>query len=210
MKVKVCGMRDSGNIQELLKLQPDYIGFIFYRESRRFAESLDEATISSIPGVIKKTGVFVNEELQEIKKQVDKYGLQTIQLHGNESIDFCKSLQQENLEVIKAFGVDEVFDFSGLAEYEDSVDYFLFDTKTSSYGGSGMAFNLSLLERYSLSKSYFLSGGLSPENLQSVKKLNDHRLYAVDLNSKFEIEPGLKDIEKLAKAFDIIRIKSNL
>ena len=198
-------MRESGNIQDLLMLEPDYIGFIFFAKSKRYAGNLEKAALASISTSIKKTGVFVNEELKEVTEIVSHFNLDAVQLHGSESKDFCGSLKRENVELIKAFGVDEDFDFKVLEDYEDVVDYFLFDTKTSGHGGSGKAFNWSVLDRYKLNKPYFLSGGLSLENLEHVKDLEDKRLYAVDINSKFETEPGLKDIEKLKQAFEIIR-----
>ncbi|MBS1503295.1 MAG: phosphoribosylanthranilate isomerase [Bacteroidetes bacterium] len=199
MKIKVCGMKYPGNISAVAALQPDYMGFIFYSQSPRFVAELD---VMEIPAF--KTGVFVNENIGKVKKLTGKYQLDAIQLHGNESPDYCEVFKDKVI-VIKAFGVDETFDFGTLEPYAGKVDYFLFDTKTSKHGGSGQIFDWSLLDRYKLDVPFFLSGGLSPENIAEVQSINHPQFYGVDLNSKFEIEPGLKDIDKLRKAFDILR-----
>lgn len=213
MIIKVCGMREPENIQQLAELQVDYMGFIFYHASKRYAVDIKKETLDQLPMVIKKTGVFVNESMDEIADKVIHYQLDAIQLHGHESAEFCRSLRiflhnmqtEKKVEIIKAFGISEDFDFSELSNYEDFVDYFLFDTKTAEHGGSGLTFDWSVLDNYHGKKSYFLSGGLSAENLHSVKAIKDGRLYGVDLNSKFEVAPGLKNIEKLRSAFQIIR-----
>ncbi|WP_423148053.1 phosphoribosylanthranilate isomerase [Rubrolithibacter danxiaensis] len=205
MKIKVCGMREVNNIRELTSLQPDYIGFIFYPKSKRFVQETDPGFLQEIPTKIKKTGVFVNAALDEILDKIKRYRLQAVQLHGDESPAFCQKLKEQNVEVIKAFGIDEAFDFEVLNQYELFTDYFLFDTKTSAYGGSGKVFNWEVLNNYKLGKAYFLSGGLSLQNLAEVKGLNDERIYAVDLNSAFETEPAVKDINKLEQAFKLIK-----
>ncbi|WP_374165134.1 phosphoribosylanthranilate isomerase [Arcticibacter sp. MXS-1] len=197
LKVKVCGMRERQNIADLIKLEPDYIGFIFYRPSGRYFGEPGEGDLEDIPSSAKKTGVFVNAEAEEIRSAVRLLKLGAVQLHGNESADLCKELSATGLEVIKAFGIDETFRFDTLKAYEDAVDYFLFDTKTSKHGGSGKAFDWKLLERNDSTKGYFLSGGIGPEEAGMVKSLKDPRLYAVDLNSRFEAAPGLKDIHQL-------------
>lgn len=199
-------MRDAENIKQLAILKPDYIGFIFYPKSKRFATDLDVSTISALPSTIKKTGVFVDATYQEIIEKIEKYNLDAIQLHGGESPDFCIKCKQKGIEVIKAFGVDKDFDFRTLYVYNESVDYFLFDTKTDQHGGSGKTFDWEILEQYSLEKPYFLSGGLSADNLAEITQIDDRRLYALDLNSRFELEPGLKDIEKLTSVFNEIKI----
>jgi len=205
MKIKVCGMRDKDNIKSLASLKPDYIGFIFYVHSKRFVRNIDPAVLQQLDQKVKKTGVFVNASAEEVKKEISKYGLQAVQLHGSESPAMCLEIKQEGVEVIKAFGVDEEFDFESLKPYQNAVDFFLFDTKTSAYGGSGKAFNWQVLEKYRLDVPYFLSGGLSVENLKDVKKIKDSRMYALDLNSRFETEPGLKDMEMLKEAFFLVR-----
>lgn len=204
MKIKVCGLRDIENIKAVAALNPDFVGFIFYGPSPRFVGQTDEETLDNIPLTICKTAVFVNETAENIDNLIDKYGFGAIQLHGNEDAQFC-SLFKNKLTVIKAFGVDENFDFGQLNEYVDSVDFFLFDTKTSQHGGSGKTFDWTILDRYQLKIPFFLSGGLSPDNIDEVKKINHPQFYGVDLNSKFETAPGLKNIEKLEKAFDSIK-----
>jgi phosphoribosylanthranilate isomerase len=207
MKIKVCGMRDFQNIKELEKLNPDYIGFIFYDKSKRFVGETGFGNLQSSSKQIKKTGVFVDASIDTIKDKISKYNLDAVQLHGAEPVEVCEELKREDVEVIKAFGIDEDFDFAKLLSYESTVDFFLFDTKTAEHGGSGKSFNWDILSAYSLNKPYFLSGGLSLENLESVAQMVDNRLYAVDLNSKFEIKPAFKDIKTLEEAFHLIRGK---
>ena len=199
MKIKVCGMKYPENISAVAALQPDYMGFIFYPQSPRFASELEVIEVSAI-----RTGVFVDENEGKVKKLIGKCKLDAIQLHGSESPQFCK-LFKGKVIVIKAFGVDENFDFEKLNDYEGCVDYFLFDTKTSKHGGTGETFNWKLLDSYKLNIPFFLSGGLSLENMEEVKTISHPKFYGVDLNSRFEIEPALKDIDKLKKAFEILK-----
>lgn len=201
MKIKVCGMKHPGNIAEVVGLEPDYLGFICYPASPRF---IDELQTIDAPKSILKTGVFVNESADKVEELIDKYHFDAIQLHGNESPDFCE-LFKNKVIVIKAFGVDENFDFEQLEAYEGKADHFLFDTKTNKHGGSGLTFDWNLLNEYKLNTPFFLSGGLSLDNLAEIKNIDHPKFYGVDLNSKFEIEPGLKDIDKLKKAFKILR-----
>ncbi|HEY1009368.1 MAG: phosphoribosylanthranilate isomerase [Daejeonella sp.] len=215
MIIKVCGMREAVNIRELQELKPDYMGFIFYPHSKRFVGEPDAELLASIDSGIKKTGVFVDEAMDEIADRVIKYNLDAVQLHGRETAEFCRSFRKfiqnmqtnKRIEIIKAFGISADFDFSILAGYEDFVDYYLFDTRTAEHGGSGISFDWSVLENYHGKKGYFLSGGLSAENIAGVKKLKDARLYGVDLNSKFETAPAFKDIKGLREVFKELRIK---
>lgn len=205
MKIKICGLKHPGNIEIIAALAPDYMGFICYPSSPRFiADDIQAETLAALPGNIYKTAVFVNESADSITKLIDTYNFGAIQLHGNERPEFCKSFKGKVI-VIKAFGVDKNFDFEQLKQFVGSVDYFLFDTKTDKHGGSGKIFDWTLLDKYKLNIPFFLSGGLSLENLEEIKSINHPQFYGVDLNSKFEIEPGLKDIDKLKKAFDILR-----
>jgi len=201
MKIKICGLKYPGNISEVAKLKPDYMGFIFYHRSPRL---VTESDFIDIPNDAIETAVFVNESVDEIKKLVDKHNFGAVQLHGSEDPESCRLLK-ENVKVIKALGVDEDFDFSQLIPYVGSVDFFLFDRKTDKHGGSGQAFDWKLLENYELNIPFFLSGGISLDNLEEVKSIRHPQYYGVDLNSRFEIEPGLKDIDKLKKAFEILR-----
>lgn len=213
LKLKVCGMREAPNIRELAQLQPDYMGLIFYPQSKRFVQDIDAEVLQNLSASIKITGVFVNESIEGIIEKYQKYPLKAIQLHGGESPEFCRLLRAaldqlepaEPIELIKAFGLDENFDFQTLEPYEDLVDFFLFDTKTEAHGGSGVSFNWSMLKNYPYPKPYFLSGGLSAENLPEVNLIKDSRLYALDLNSRFEIAPGKKDIEKIKQALNNLK-----
>ncbi|NQV76472.1 MAG: phosphoribosylanthranilate isomerase [Bacteroidetes bacterium] len=212
MKIKVCGMRDSSNIIDLAQLKPDYLGLIFYSQSKRFAANLDKDILSSLPDTIKLTGVFVNETIDEIISKIDEYDLNAVQLHGSESVIYCQQLKEllrvrlpfKKLEIIKAFGISPGFDFNQLTQFNDVADYFLFDTKTAEHGGSGVAFDWKILDQYSGLKPYFLSGGLSPVNISEISNLKPEKLYAIDLNSKFEFDPGLKDISSLKFVFELI------
>lgn len=198
-KLKVCGMKFAANIASVASLQPDYLGFIFYDKSPRFISDVSAELIKYIPSEIKTVGVFVNEDLEIVKKKVNLYQLKAVQLHGDESPAFCSALNDafNSLEVIKAFGVDEDFDFAVLDNYAAVVDYFLFDTKTKAHGGSGKTFDWKILNGYKLDKPYFLSGGIDLEHAAAIAGIEDSRLYAVDINSRFEVEPGVKDAEKI-------------
>lgn len=204
MVIKICGLKHPGNIKAIASLAPDYMGFICYAPSPRYAIDLQPETLATIPGSICKTAVFVNEEAETIVKLIDTYHFDATQLHGNESPEFCSQFKNK-VTVIKAFGVDKDFNFEQLNDFVGSVDYFMFDTKTDLHGGSGKSFDWDLLNNYKLDVPFFLSGGLSLDNLEEVRSVRHPQFYGVDLNSRFETEPGLKDIDKLKKAFEILR-----
>lgn len=187
-------MKYPENIQETARLLPDYMGFIFYEKSPRFFDGI----LPEIPEDIEKVGVFVNAGLDDILEKIKKYGLQLVQLHGNETPAFCDLLQHINVKIIKAFSVDDTFDFETIAPYENVCDYFLFDAKGKNHGGNGVTFNWRLLKNYPSGKPFFLSGGIGLEELSSIKKQR-LPIYAVDINSKFETAPGLKNIQQLKK-----------
>lgn len=199
LKLKVCGMRDPGNLEQLVSLGPDYVGFIFYGPSKRFVGDLDPELTKQIPAGIKATGVFVDESLEEVVRLTQRYYLKALQLHGKESPEYCVLLKQHlsDIEVIKAFGVNDQFTFDVLEPYQDVVDYFLFDTQTADHGGSGKTFDWTLLQNYRLQVPYFLSGGIGLEELPMIKAIADPRLHAVDVNSRFETAPAMKNIELL-------------
>ena len=200
MNIKVCGMRDEQNIAELCKLPINYIGFIFFAKSSRFVgEEFDTLITKLIPSHIKKVGVFVNASEKYINSKIKAYNLDAIQLHGNESLEFCKSFSNKNVEIIKAFGIDESFDFGTLTEYELVCNYFLFDTKVSSHGGSGQKFDWNILKAYNCSKPFFISGGITIDDLNSINSLSTTLpIHCIDINSKFEKSPALKDIESIS------------
>lgn len=201
-------MKFPDNIAEVGALQPDFMGFIFYPKSRRFVgENFSPELIQNLPQSIKKVGVFVNESPEIILEIVIEYKLDAIQLHGNESVADCQFLQDEKIKIIKAFSVDATFDFAVLKSYEAVCDYFLFDTKTPTYGGSGKTFDWQLLEKYNLNKPFFLSGGLSLESIEKVKELNHQMLVVLDFNSQLEDEDFKKNIEKVTEVILQIRTK---
>ncbi len=195
MKWKVCGLRD--NIEEVVALGPDYVGFIFYPKSPRFV-GLD-FKMPLIPHTVKKVGVFVNEKKDTVLMTCKKHHLDFVQLHGSETPEFCMEIKKKGYGVIKAFAIGDATDFHTMFQYRDTVDYFLFDTKTDVYGGSGQKFNWSLLQYYTLNIPYFLSGGIDLESIGEIMKLKSPLLYAIDLNSRFEVRPGRKDLERLKK-----------
>ena len=197
MKLKICGLKYTDNIKDVAKFTPDYMGFIFYQDSKRFVgEEFDPVFLNSLDLKIKKVGVFVNSTKDHILKNVKKYQLDFVQLHGDETSGYCNELCHD-VKIIKAFGVDETFDFSQLQDFKTSASYFLFDTKTSEYGGSGEQFDWNILEKYDNEIPFFLSGGIDLENIEKILHLKNINIHAIDANSKFEIEQGLKDIRKI-------------
>jgi len=209
MKIKVCGLRDPDNIKAITALEPDYMGFIFYDRTPRFVGDIDVKILNDIPSTIIKTAVFVNESIEGISTIINKYKFDAIQLHGSEGPEICAEFKGK-VKIIKAFGISEDFNFQDLAAYVDHVDYFLFDTKTSIHGGSGETYDWGILDNYKFDIPFFLSGGLSLENLESVKEIDHQQFYGVDLNSRFELSPALKNIEKLQIAFEMLQQYDNL
>jgi phosphoribosylanthranilate isomerase len=204
MKIKVCGLKYQDNIKAVAGLAPDYMGFICYGRSPRYVDDLSAIKWKDLPASILKTAVFVDEREEKINLLINDFGFNAIQLHGSERPDFA-ALFKGRVIVIKAFGLDNNFDFNQLNNYAGKVDYFLFDTKTEIHGGSGKTFNWDLLDQYKLNVPFFLSGGLSLDNLEEVIKITHPQFYGVDLNSRFETAPGMKDIEKLKQAFNLVK-----
>ena len=201
MIIKVCGLNNGDNINQLMKLDLDYMGIIFYRKSSRFFSS------ATLPKSEKKyVAVFVDESLDFIKKIINKYKFEYVQLHGNEDQKFCKEISSL-CNIIKAFRIDDKFDLNEIEKYSKYCKYFLFDTFTESYGGSGKKFNWNLLLNYNHKKDFILSGGINLELINSIKKLKNQlpNLIGVDLNSKFEIKPGLKDVNRVKKFIKSIK-----
>lgn len=190
-------MRDAQNINDLINLGVDYMGMIFYAKSPRF---VDEVPVTVGNKDVKKVGVFVNSSQDEIMETVTKFDLQVVQLHGSEEADLCEKLKYQGLEVFKAFGISDDFDFVNVKSFEGVCDMFIFDTKTKSHGGSGKKFDWSKLEEYKGETPFLLSGGIGANDIEEVLNF-EHKSYAgVDLNSGFEIEPALKNIG-LLKSF---------
>jgi phosphoribosylanthranilate isomerase len=199
---KVCGMREEQNIRDVLSLHPDFMGFIFYEKSKRYAgrKSPDELLISEWPTLTQKVGVFVNTSLDSLLFLAQKYRLDYIQLHGEEDVKYCSQVVSGGYKLIKAFSVDSSFDFSVTEDFEPYADYFLFDTKApEGYGGHGVPFDWSLLEKYQGAKPFLLAGGIDEQN---VKELSNYRLpqfAGIDVNSRFEDYPAFKNLDRLVK-----------
>lgn len=192
MIIKVCGMRDAENIQQVEQLDVDWMGFIFYPGSPRYVGN----KISYVPKKVKKIGVFVNANPQLIRDITDQNQLNAVQLHGSEPPWYCIQLQQEGFKVIKSFGVDSngLIPKAQLHAYEGKCNYFLFDTKTKQHGGSGRKFNWKGLAEYESETPFILSGGISPEDAEEIKSFHHPKFAGININSRFETEPALKDI----------------
>jgi phosphoribosylanthranilate isomerase len=198
IKVKVCGMRDHRNVRSVISTGPDYLGFIFYPESPRFVgTNPDKGLFQEVPAGIRKVGVFVDEEPRNVLELAGQYNLNFVQLHGNESAAYCKTITAAGLGIIKAFGIGKAFDFESLRPYLPVCDYFLFDSRSDQHGGTGVRFDWNMLGLYTFDVPFFLSGGISCEDATNIRLLRHRSLYAVDINSRFESEPGIKDEGKV-------------
>lgn len=191
--IKVCGMRSANNIQQVEALPVDMIGFIFYNKSPRFVYEMPDY----MPKQTRRVGVFVNEDKATIEMYVDRFGLHFVQLHGNESPEYCQSLQNSGLKIIKAFSIADARDLRHTEKYQNSCSLFLFDTKCEQYGGSGNQFDWSVLDAYTGKKPFLLSGGINSYSARALKELNHPYLAGFDLNSRFETKPAEKDISRL-------------
>jgi len=206
MELKVCGITTSKDIMELIPLKISRLGFIFYHMSKRYVYGkLVEDGLNVIPKHIKKTGVFVNAEIAEIEQIINQFHLDSIQLHGDETPDFCRQFRTKT-EVIKTISIRDKSSFETAKLYQDACDLFLFDTHSDEYGGTGKTFNWQWLEAYKLDKPFYLSGGISLENFAEIKKINHKNLIGIDINSRFEIRPGIKDIEKIKQLIELMNV----
>lgn len=209
LKVKVCGMRDRENISGIALANPDYMGFIFYPKSSRYVGEDPSLELDCLTtDTIKRVGVFVNEAPAKVISICRQNNLDIAQLHGNETPSDCLQIKQSGLQVFNAFSIDETFDFNGLKAYAESCNFFLFDTKGHLPGGTGMKFNWQLLDNYQLEIPFFLSGGIRPEDLNSIRQFHHPMLYGVDINSGFELSPALKDVGKVQQFIAGIRSKN--
>lgn len=191
MKIKVCGMKYPENIKTIQNFEPDFMGFIFYDKSPRYVT--DKTLFSSLNKKLKTVGVFVNNPINEVLEIVAECKLDFVQLHGNESVDYVKQLSAAKVKLIKAFQITEDFDWKSVSAFAPFVTYFLFDTATPNYGGSGLKFNWKQLDNYKEEVPFFLSGGITINDVQAIKELDMTLLFAIDINSKFETELFLKD-----------------
>ena len=215
MVIKVCGMRDAQNIREVSQLGVDMIGMVFYPKSPRYVE-MQSSHAGIIPDYVKediniksakspaRVGVFVDDMVQNIVTRVVNYHLDYVQLHGNEPREMCENLRltldpdiRPGIKIIKAISVSDASDIQKYKEYVDAVDLFLFDTKCKTVGGSGQQFDWQVLEQYDGEVPFLLSGGIGPEDASRLHAFHHPKCIGIDLNSRFEIEPGVKDVEKL-------------
>ena len=192
--IKVCGMREAENIREVEALGINWMGLIFWPKSSRDVSERPDY----LPQHVKRVGVFVDENLDTVRKKADDYALDLIQLHGSESPDYIRSLKALSA-IIKAFNIATAHDLEQTKEYEGIVDYFLFDTKGPSVGGNGVQFNWDVLKDYHGKTPFLLSGGIGPEDVQRIQAFHHPQCIGIDLNSRFELSPGLKDITVLRK-----------
>ena len=196
LQIKVCGMRDPLNLEQVCDLLPEYIGFIFYSGSKRFVGANPDPMLFEIPDqAIKKVGVFVDEDLKQVRDSISKFKLDAVQLHGGETVAYCRQLLAETVEVFKVINTHA--SFSEVESYQEVVDHFLIDSAGEGKGGSGTKFDWRLLENLPPSASFLLSGGIGPQDAAHVLALDFKGLMGVDVNSRFELSPGLKDIELL-------------
>ena len=197
LKLKVCGMREETNIEALSELKPDFMGLIFHEKSSR---NVTHTISITIPEDISKVGVFVNKAIEFITEKITDFDLDYIQLHGNESPEFCSELKNKGLKIIKAFNISEAFDFTTLKSYEPFCDYLLFDAFGKQAGGNGIVFNWKLLNNYKGEIPFLLSGGINDSMVDTIKNFNHPKFVGIDINSGFETAPAIKNIKNI-KAF---------
>lgn len=194
IKIKICGMKHPQNINLISLLNTNFLGFIFYSYSYRFI-----GIPLPIELMIKKVGVFVNYKIESLIKKVQKYVIEFIQLHGNEDIEFCEELYKNNFSIIKVFRVNEFFSFFVIQQYYNYSNYFLFETYSKQYGGSGKKFSWKKISGYTFNTKFFISGGIDTEDVERIKNILSIKFFGIDLNSQFEIEPGNKNRDELRR-----------
>ena len=208
MKIKVCGLFDKDNLKQVLELEPDYIGFNFYPASKRFCK------FSELPdldfGKTEIVGIFVNASAALIQEHVGRFNLSLVQLHGTENVEQAIELKNRlpNCKIIKVFGVEEQSDLKDLQSWASISDFYLFDKKAISFGGTGKKFDWDILNKNPPAKKFFLAGGIGPEDVRSIKLLSQvlPDLFAVDINSRFEDKAGLKQVECIKKFIEELRV----
>lgn len=194
-------MTDAENIRAVEDLGVNMIGFIFYPKSPRCVCEIPKY----LPTRAKRVGVFVNETKEKVQMYVDRFGLDYVQLHGTESPDYCRSLKQAKLRIIKAFSIAQPRDLNISSEYQDICDYYLFDTRSINYGGSGRQFDWNILYRYSGSTPFLLSGGINEYSARTLRDYHHSRMIGTDINSRFELSPGIKDVERIKRFIKELR-----
>ena len=206
LKIKVCGMLHPENIEEVCALEPDFLGFIFYSGSKRYVGDKPDPVIFGIPDpVTAKVGVFVNEDISEVRKSFERYHLDLVQLHGNETPDYCRNLDNAGVPVIKVINPYALNSGLNLMDFTEGVRYFLFDTPGKEYGGTGQKFDWDQLEGSAIPLPFLLSGGIDSEDIKSLSEIEHPSLFGIDVNSKFELSPGMKDVGLLEVFFREIR-----
>lgn len=206
MKIKVCGMRYSSNVAAVAEVYPDYMGFIFYPPSPRDCSGMSTSVVGQLPESVTPVAVTVNMGDDSILALAGRYGFNTVQLHGDETPDQCRGLRERGLTVFKAIGIKDESSLEDALAYEGNVDMFVFDTSSASRGGTGKKFDWDLLGNYKGQTPFLLSGGLGPEDVERVRNLRHEKFVGIDLNSRFETAPALKDAALLKNFFKQIRI----
>ncbi len=203
VNIKVCGMRNTEQIRQIQKMPVEWMGLIFYPQSPRYVG--DDFSLEDEKVHLKKTGVFVDAPIHWLMQKIAQVPLDAVQLHGNETTAYCSAIKERNVLVIKAFPVDEQFNFEKIVPYTEFTDYFLFDTKTKLKGGSGKKFDWKVLKNYHLDHPFFLSGGIAPEDAEIIQQLELNNLFAIDINSKFENKPADKNLQQIDEFINKIK-----
>lgn len=200
-------MGDTVRMHQLATLPVDMLGFIFYPKSPRYVVGkINPVEIAKLPKHIERVGVFVNAEIDEIHEKAESYFLTAIQLHGNESPELCHELKAEGYTILKAFNITKENNYESYAPH---CDYFLFDTPSTQHGGTGQKFDWTLLENYKGTTPFLLSGGIGPDDAEALKQIDHPQFAGIDINSKFEMEPGVKDMSLIGKFMDEIKHKEH-
>ena len=210
LKIKVCGMRDAGNIRRIAELRPDFMGFVFYRGSPRFAGGvLTPEDLRPVGEDIVRVGVFVDEQPEQLLYVADRFNLTALQLHGGESPAYCAALRRRlsGCLIFKAFGVDAAFDFARTGDYHGAADMFVFDAKSEQRGGSGRHFDWKLLRSYGGDTSFLIGGGIAVEDVPALVELAaaQPKMCGIDVNSRIETEAGIKSPELTRRFIEAVR-----
>ncbi len=199
LKLKVCGLRDSENIKDIIDVKPDYMGFIFYKPSPRYVgESFSIELMNTIPSTIEKVGIFVNDDIGNVIDIATKYRLDMVQLHGDEPPGYCKKLEGRGFRIIKAVRIFSKKDLKLVNKYKNYIDYALLDRGGVNFGGNGVKFDWEFLDFYESDIPFFLSGGIRLEDIPKIASIKHNNLHAIDVNSGFETAPGYKNVSKLS------------